>query len=673
MSFTSALQVACYACVEAFSHSTLYEADLVAKAKRLADVCKTVVADMELDDSDHQLVCSALYFIASQKHNRPFDQSFTQFPATLRTLMSLATMECSFREESKDFLVALKCGVDINCKRFVDEEPARIAAAAEAYRTKVESEAAALVAAVVDQGLLSTIERTPDTVLPDHWVPSSTHPSEWEDRIRHRRVTAKYPHCAAEVPRFHVREGNPTLPFKCVVRWGHGATQVTLESKFQGSVESAFAEVMALIERCPHEQPFRASAIDFGSIDEKSKPSRVEMKNVTPVGIPRYMCSISWGLDGNDTRTTAQHSSMQDAILEVVAIVRSRDEARKQATSQRTDYIQILAELGFLKGNVAFTKKESGWSASISWDRGDGGRGTWTGQRVWPDKQQAIISAASEARAGLDDLEMDWTAMARKNLLECAPPGLHVLVAIANDGGFEAGAFWKEGRSYVVWGNARITKGAAVHSLCEQLRPALLRRAELRKLIAASGTNSDKMKKLESLLQEMKPKWIAEKAVLMKQNPQTDKITERIRAISNLLALCDPIQRKRVPESVAERLLSATVLEAYEAVLPTTIALTSSDQVNILRSLCGGGPRVPGTELHRCEEFERAARKLKLKPDALVTDLEGLRLLNKRVNGRLTLTDFGASLLRSAEPGGQISQKFGNALAAMRTTASGWR
>jgi hypothetical protein len=128
-----------------------------------------------------------------------------------------------------------------------------------------------------------------------------------------------------------------------------------------------------------------------------------------------------------------------------------------------------------------------------------------------------------------------------------------------------------------------------------------------------------------------------------------------------------------VPESVAERLLSATVLEAYEAVLPTTIALTSSDQVNILRSLCGGGPRVPGTELHRCEEFERAARKLKLKPDALVTDLEGLRLLNKRVNGRLTLTDFGASLLRSAEPGGQISQKFGNALAAMRTTASGWR
>jgi hypothetical protein len=116
-----------------------------------------------------------------------------------------------------------------------------------------------------------------------------------------------------------------------------------------------------------------------------------------------------------------------------------------------------------------------------------GGGGPGPGQRVWPDKQQAIISAASEARAGLADLEMDWTAMARKNLLECAPPGLHVLVAIANDGGFEAGAFWKEGRSYVVWGNARITKGAAVHSLCEQLRPALLRRAELRKLIAASG------------------------------------------------------------------------------------------------------------------------------------------------------------------------------------------
>lgn len=646
--------------------------DVEGLAQRLTSAAKVVLESIGEGEVEPGVVASAIWFVAEMPRREATEVLLAQFPATLRTLLGLLVSEPLRCEESGAFIAALSAAA-VDCeRRFVEEAPARerervLAREAEerkeaekmaamiesaAASTRTDAPPAGPAAAVVDGGLNSGV--------PPAWRPSKGNPGEWFDTARGEATKAARKHAAMGYPHFVLSGRAPNVRVQCILRWGHDELAVELRSGWKITDGEAFEEAMRLSGMCPDEPIFNWQTELAKQVPVGQRPARVTMRNVVPCGVPRYVCTATWNEPARDQRSSLQMTTMREAAADLVERIKERaariDRPRKMSVAEQ------LTHSGLLKATVVFRPVGRQYVAVLSWRDLDDAKRTCE-STAKAEQHEAVVDAIDKARGLDEERSLDWMTAAKRLLVGGAAPAGVYFEEAQGEGGVCCLLRWQEQQTRIVKGPPRKTRRQALIAVAAVEVEQRKTRREAANALQAGASQSQGRQQIIHVLQQRRPEWTSERARLVAMASRTPEQDMRLRDLTTLLAVVDPVRRSEVDPMVASRLVEDVLRETARSGPATTWLPPETRQAAYLRAMCEGVPTA-GASMRRTAEFEAACQADCVAEDKALQALVTLRLLNRKEDGRMTLSQQGEKVVMR-QPGsraGAFGAKFKAAL-----------
>lgn len=652
---------ACEHLARVYARAGSSDGEVGSLAQRLTAATKGVIEGVGEGEFEPVVIASAIWFIAEQDRKEATEVLLAQFPATLRTLLGLLgtnTLKC---EESGTFAAALAQAAADCEKRFVEGAPGRERErelAREAEERKQAAEIAALVdgatgkEVVPEAGVLATATTGGgglNSGVPAGWRPSKGNPGEWYDSSRGEATRAARKNAVIGYPHFVLSGKAPNVRVQCILRWGHDELAVELRSGWKTTDAEAFDEALKQVGMCPDEESFNWQAEVGKKVDFGPRPARVSMRNVVQCGIPRYVCTATWAEPQRDQRSSIPRSTMREAAADLVERIKER--SAKVDTPRKLSVSDQLARSGLQKATVGFRKSGRECVAQLSWrDLDDAKRQCESSPKA--DQHEATADAIEKARSMDEERSMDWMTAARRILGGGASPSGVYFEAAEGEDGFCCVMRWPEVVPRIVKGPARKTRRQALIAATELEMKQRQTRREAEQALVTGASHSHGRQQIFHVLQQRSPEWTSERSRLVAMANRTQEQDKRLRDLTTLLAVVDPVRRLEVDPIVASRLVEDVLRETARSGAAATWLPTEGRQAAYLRSMCEEG-RTAGVSMTRTNGFKAECQADGVEDEKVLQALVTLRLVNRKDDGRMTLSQQGAKVLMK-QPGARV-------------------
>lgn len=430
--------------------------------------------------------------------------------------------------------------------------------------------------------------------------------------------------------------------FRCSIALGVGEWRSTLQSRLHRTPEEAFEDVCGQLKECPDEPLLSwKSEINRRLINNSVSVRSAVMRNVVPVGIPRYMCVATWNDENHSKTSSTTWATMGQALLETIS--RCNEKIAKRPSAEIKPQLDRAAKALLLSGAVTYnTLPGSRFKAKIKWRELDGSSNEVVGSPE-PSMKLAYDSALVEAKKLQDRHHMDWSKAAVL-MLQARPHAVKVQHRRTELGSIVCSIMWGPSFKTRIEGKPASSERLAFVSACELANNREIRTKQGQQI--ENGATQKRMEIALIRLRSMRPKLEAERSTLISRSDRDASQNSRLKDITTLLAVLDPALRRGIDFNRANLLLEQFVLDADHAPTLPGYTLTATQQGKLIGALKISSIDA-GANVEVGSEFARAANDLGLKQGAALEELIARRLLRLASDGTHILTMAGHAALLS--------------------------
>lgn len=636
----------------------LPESATVDLAARLAVAAERTASEVFSDGIDADglaLVASSILVIASLDRLGPSHVLTAQFPATLRTLLELVLGDFTATDESEGlFLEALANASTHRYQRFKQETSARRTRQQQELEREASQQANELTQILESQAGPGGKPLEPPVLpptattglgtfeFPRSWLPSSN--GEWRDPTRAQDLAKRSVHRKIGYPAFLLLGKGAEARVQCILRWGHGDLAVELRSQPKATDGEAFEEALHWLSLCPDEKPRNWFEAVSEAVPNLAPTPKVTMRNVATLGPPRYICTAAWNEPKEARVSSTARQTMSDALAELIQRLQERahlfEPARKVSTQD------LLKGSGLLNPRVEFERSPRGQVAVLHWTGLDGIRRTATSLQK-PSTARALEDAISSAQKLEDSYAVDWGMAARRLLTRVAPAeAAHFVEEPGASAGVSARirCVLRLDDGTVLRGPVANTRRSALLAAVEEVRERHTLQSLARDALSPTTAPGERRAKVFQVLTHHKSAWVQERADLIALDARSAAQETRLRDLTALLALADPVRRNEVDARVAVHLIEDVLQRTATDLQDAKQSPSEQRLLRYLKSMLEDGVR-PGAELQPGDALAEECGHDGITAEEALEWLFTARLANRKAGGRPTLSEQGARLL----------------------------
>jgi hypothetical protein len=630
-------------------------------AARLAVAAERTASDVFCDGIDADglaLVASSILVIASLDRVGPSHVLTAQFPATLRTLLELVVSDFTAIDESEGLLLeALANASTHRYQRFKQETSARRTRQQQELEREAGQQANELTQILESQAGPGVKSLEPPVLppsattgraafeFPRSWLPGAQ--GEWRDPTRAQDLAKRSVHRTIGYPAFVLLGKGTEARIQCILRWGHGDLAVEIRSQPRDTDGEAFEEALHWLSLCPDEKPRNWFAAVTEAVPDLVPPPMVTMRNVAPVGPPRYVCTAIWSAKPKEVQvrvSSTARQTMSDALAELVQRLHERAHSFRPAHKVSTQ--ELLKGCGLLNPRVEFERSPRGQVALLYWTGLDGVRRTATSQQK-PSTARALEDAISSAQKLEDSYAVDWVMAARRLFARVAPvAAAHFVEEPSANAGASARirCVVRLDDGTILRGPVAKTRRSALLAAVEEVRERHALQSLAKDALSPTTAPGERRVKVFQVLTHHKDAWVQERAALMALEARSVAQETRLRDVTALLALADPVRRNEVDARVAVHLIEDVLQFTATGLQHAKQGPSEQRLVSYLKSMLQDGVS-PGAELQPGDALAEECSQDGITADEALEWLFTARLANRKGEGGPTLSEQGARLL----------------------------